>query len=715
MRRAPVSTELSIPATAPVSPSDALLLCRTLLGPDAPGDAPLDERVQQRWQTLIRHTAPGELDGFLTILGREAALLAESGVPLTTALRRAQSRTVELCLSALDQAPATAELETPLTLQREVVGAISKAYEHRYPQEGSTDTEKLLVARVARLAAVQKINSVVNSSLDLSDTLTQTVNVVAEVTHADVCSLFLYDETSNRLVLGATSGLNPAAVGSMSLEIGEGIAGTAAQEGRPVAIRDGWLDPRFKVVPDLQEEPYHGMLSVPIILFTVNKLIGVLTLQEKVVREFTEDEIAFTETVSGQIAIAIENARLYEMTDEKLREKVTQLSTLRHVTASLVSTVDRSEALDMIVQHAMTLTGADMSSIFELDAASQELKIVAHRGLSESYLNIRVQVGEGAIGLAVQSGQPIVIQDAHSDPRLQTVASWVAEEGYRAMCSVPLISHNNVLGGISVYTREQRHFSDDEVELLAAFANDAALAMDKARLYEEMERQNEEMERQSTTKSLLLQELNHRVKNNLQMMASLMRLQLRRVRAPEVQETLAIAQSRIESLGAVHDLLAEENTAPTAEQLTTVQGVAKKVADIALNTMAQQHQRVSLNVEAGEFPLGQRHATLLGLVLNELVCNALTHGLKQRAEGTVLIEAEEAGELLRVGVADDGVGLPEGFDLAQSNGLGMSIVKGLMEQIDGDFHMENVVSAGQPPPDEPAGARAIITFPKFPH
>ena len=708
MRRTPVPTELSIPATAPVSPSDALLLCRSLLGQDGPDAASLDERVQQRWQTLIRHTAPGELDGFLTILGREAALLAESGVPLTTALQHAQSRTVELCLGALDNAPAAAEMETPLTLQREVVGAIAKAYEHRYPQEGSTDTEKLLVARVARLAAVQKINSVVNSSLDLSDTLTQTVNVVAEVTHADVCSLFLYDETSNRLVLSATSGLNPAAVGSMSLEIGEGIAGTAAQEGRPIAIRDGWLDPRFKVVPDLQEEPYHGMLSVPIILFTVNKLIGVLTLQEKVVREFTEDEIAFTETVSGQIAIAIENARLYEMTDEKLREKVTQLSTLRHVTASLVSTVDRSEALDMIVQHAMTLTGADMSSIFELDTASQELKIVAHRGLSESYLNIRLQVGEGAIGLAVQSGQPIVVQDAHSDPRLRTVASWVAEEGYRAMCSVPLISHNNVLGGISVYTREQRRFSDDEVELLAAFANDAALAMDKARLYEEMERQ-------STTKSLLLQELNHRVKNNLQMMASLMRLQLRRVRASEVKETLALAQSRIESLGAVHDLLAEENTAPTAEQLTTVQGVVKKVADIALNTMAQQHQRVSLNVEAEEFPLGQRHATLLGLVLNELVCNALTHGLRQRVEGMILIEAEEADELLRVCVTDDGVGLPEGFNLAQSNGLGMSIVKGLMEQMDGDFHMENVALAGQSPPDKPAGARAIITFPKFPH
>ncbi len=708
MRRAPVSAELSIPAPAPVSPSDSLLFCRSLLGEDGPGDASVDGSVRQRWQALLRQTAPGEFGGLLATLGREAALLAESGVPLTTALRHAQTRAAELCLSALDNAPAAPEMEALLTLQREVVGAIAKAYEHRYPREGSTDTEKLLVARVARLAALQKINSAVNSSLDLGDTLTQTVNVVAEVTHTDVCSIFLYDETSNRLVLGATSGLNPDAVGSISLGIGEGIAGTAAQEGRPIAIQDGWLDPRFKVVPGLQEEPYHGMLSVPIILFTVNKLIGVLTLQEKVVREFTEDEIAFTETVSGQIAIAIENARLYEMTDEKLREKVTQLSTLRHVTASLVSTVDRSEALDMIVQHAMTLTGADMSSIFELDAASQELKIVAHRGLSASYLNIRLRVGEGAIGLAVQSGQPIVVQDAHSDPRLRTVASWVAEEGYRAMCSVPLISHNDVLGGISVYTREQRRFNRDEVELLAAFANDAALAIDKARLYEEMERQ-------STTKSLLLQELNHRVKNNLQMMASLMRLQLRRVRAPEVKDVLALAQSRIESLGAVHDLLAEDNVGPTTEQLTTAQDVAKKVADIALNTMAQQHQRVSLNVAAEGFPLGQRHATLLGLVLNELVCNSLTHGLEQRAEGMVLIEAEEDGESLRVCVTDDGVGLPEGFDLTQSDGLGLSIVQGLVQQLDGDFRIENAAAAGRSTPGEQPGACAIITFPKFPH
>ena len=715
MRQAPLSAELSIPSPAPVSPSDSLRLCRSLLGQDGPGDESLDESVQQRWQTLIRHAVPGELDGLLATLGREAALLAENGVPLTTALRHAQSRTAELCLGALDNAPASAEMETLLTLQREVVGAIAKAYEHRYPREGSTDTEQLLVARVARLAALQKINSVVNSSLDLGDTLTQTVNVVAEVTHADVCSLFLYDETSNRLVLGATSGLNPAAVGSISLAVGEGVAGTAALEGRPVAIRDGWLDPRFKVVPGLQEEPYHGMLSVPIILFTVNKLIGVLTLQEKVAREFTEDEIAFTETVSGQIAIAIENARLYEMTDEKLREKVTQLSTLRHVTASLVSTVDRSAALDMIVQHAMTLTGADMSSIFELDAGSQELKIVAHRGLSESYLNIRLQVGEGAIGLAVQSGQPIVIQDAHADPRLQTVASWVAEEGYRSMCSVPLISHDNVLGGISVYTREQRRFSHEEVELLAAFANDAALAIDKARLYEEMERQKEETERQSTTKSLLLQELNHRVKNNLQMMASLMRLQLRRVRTPEVKEVLALAQSRIESLGAVHDLLAEDNEGPTTEQLTTVQDVAKKVADIALNTMAQQHQRVSLDVAAEGFPLGQRHATLLGLVLNELVCNALTHGLEQRDEGTVLIEAEEDGDSLRICVTDDGVGLPEDFDLAQANGLGLSIVRGLIQQLDGDFRLENAASDEQSTEGKQRGTCAIITFPKFPH
>ena len=622
-------------------------------------------------------------------------------MPLSTVLRRAQTHASELCLSALDSTPSAAEVDTLLALQREVVATIAEAYEHRYPREGSTETEKLLVARVARLAALQKINSVVNSSLDLGDTLAQTVGAVAEVTNADVCSLFLYEETSGRLVLSATSGLNPNAVGSISLGLGEGIAGTAAQDGRPVATRDGWRDPRFKFIPGLHEEPYHGMLSVPIILFTVNKLIGVLTIQEKAVREFTDDEIAFAETVAGQIAIAIENARLYEMTDEKLREKVEQLSTLRHVTASLVSAVDRSEVLDIIVQHAMTLTGADMSSIFELDAASQEMKIVAHRGLSESYLNIRVRVGEGAIGLAVQSGQPIVVQDARSDPRLRTVAKWVAEAGYQAMCSVPLISRNDVLGGISVYTREQRRFNHDEVELLATFANDAALAIDKARLYEEMGREH-------AAKSVLLQELNHRVKNNLQMMASLIRLQLRRVRAPGVKETLALMQSRIESLGAVHDLLAQDDVG-----LTTVQDVAKKVADIATATLAPRHQRVSIDVEAEGFPIGPNHAMLLGLVLNELVCNSLTHGLERRAEGTVLIEAEEDGDTLQVCVTDDGVGLPAGFNLAQDAGLGLSIIQRLIsEQLNGNFRIENAASARHAMRSKRAGACAIITLPR---
>ena len=132
-----------------------------------------------------------------------------------------------------------------------------------------------------------------------------------------------------------------------------------------------------------------------------------------------------------------------------------------------------------------------------------------------------------------------------------------------------------------------------------------------------------------------------------------------------MKETLALAQSRLESLGAVHDLLAEDDVG-----LTTVQDVAKKVADIALTTMAQRHQRVSLNVAAEGFPLGPKHATLLGLVLNELVCNSLTHGLEQRDEGTVLIVAEEDGDSLRVCVADDGVGLPEGFDLAQGKAWG---------------------------------------------
>src|SRR5437867_4501452 len=225
------------------------------------------------WHRLLRDATEDRFSQLLRAVRREAALLAERSAPLwnevgradplAKAVARAAARLATLATTApAGSQTARALQELPEPLLRELVAGYVDATR---PQG---ETERRLTTRVAELAALQKINSVVNSSLDLSQVLAQTVDVVAEVMHADVTAIFLYE--NGRLVLRATRGLNPAAVGQISLAIGEGITGWTAQFGKPVALADAWRDQRFAYLPALMEEPYHGWLSVPIILFRAN-------------------------------------------------------------------------------------------------------------------------------------------------------------------------------------------------------------------------------------------------------------------------------------------------------------------------------------------------------------------------------------------------------------------------------------------------------------
>jgi len=374
---------------------------------------------------------------------------------------------------------------------------------------------------------------------------------------------------------------------------------------------------------------------------------------------------------------------------------VQQLQALQRVTATLVSTLDMTEVLSTVARQAALITGTDMAGIFELDEERQTLKIVAHSNLSSQYLQVQLRVGEGAVGLAVQERKPIVVVDAQSDPRLRfsSAAKWVAEEGYRSMFSVPLISRNRVLGGISVYTRERHEFSQDQIALLFTFANDAAIAIENARLYQETLRGLE-------MKSTLLQEMHHRVKNNLQMMASLLRLQMRRTRSPEAARTLAETHSQIESLGAAHDLLSTESFGRT-----TVSEIARRVADIAVADLLPRDKRIEIDASGADVVVTSQSATLLALVLNELICNAILHGLEDRKHGRVLITARElaSGEAVEIEVRDDGAGLPRGFSLESTNSLGLSIIQRLVnEQLNGQFEIL---------PAEGGGTLARVTVP----
>ncbi len=197
------------------------------------------------------------------------------------------------------------------------------------------------------LDGLHRITRAANSTRSLATALQTVAETVADVMDADACSLFLFEPDENRLYLRATKGLNPNAVDGMSLTIGQGITGQAAQAGHPIVVDDVQRDSRFHVDPRLNEAHYGSMVAVPIILFAHqdgsprnDELLGVVTVQHVTTRAFTEEEVHFLEVVAGELAFFIVNTRRYEQTDERLRQKVRELMRLQQVTEALLQELD---------------------------------------------------------------------------------------------------------------------------------------------------------------------------------------------------------------------------------------------------------------------------------------------------------------------------------------------------------------------------------------
>ena len=523
-----------------------------------------------------------------------------------------------------------------------------------------------LASRKAELAALHSVNAAANSSLDERAILATVVQVVAEVTGAAVCSIYLL-QPPNTLVLAATKGLNPEAVGRATLAMGEGVTGWAARERRTLAVADIWRDPRSKYLPETAEEAFHSMVSVPIVNRSLDRLLGVLNVQTVEARDFEEDEVNFLEMVCGELALAIENARSYELTDRQLHRKVEELTGLRRVIAMVASSLEFQRVLDSIAEGAVTLAGADASAIVVVDGNREEARVAACYGIAQGHGRTG-GADEGPVGRALITGQPVVVADIAArrlGPGGDDVSLLL---GHHSMFVVPFQGPHHARGALCLYARTYRTWMREEVDLVAAFANEAALALENAALYEEAQRG-------LATKSVLLSELHHRVKNNLQTVASLLSLGHRHASAPEARQVLEESRARIQSIAAVHELLSQDDVG-----LTTVGEVARKVSEIAEPQSAAPNRHVRIVATGERIPLATQQATTLAIVLNELLANALRHAFGGRNGGSVKITHRLIGHTVEVSVSDDGNGLPPDFDLERDKGLGLSIVETLTQQ-----------------------------------
>jgi two-component sensor histidine kinase len=209
-------------------------------------------------------------------------------------------------------------------------------------------------------------------------------------------------------------------------------------------------------------------------------------------------------------------------------------------------------------------------------------------------------------------------------------------------------------------------------------------------------------EQELKIKTAMIQEIHHRVKNNLQTIAALLRLQARRTSTPEVAEQLRESIGRIISIAVVHEFLSHEETS-----VINIHEVSNRILAEVRNGVLDHSRPITLSLEGmRNFTLPAQQATSCALIINELVQNAVEHGFVGLPGGSIVVRLAEQGDSLYIEIQDDGRGLPHDFDAVHQGGLGLQIVRSLVhEDLKGEFELLSGAN-GQ-------GMRAAVSFPKW--
>jgi GAF domain-containing protein len=549
------------------------------------------------------------------------------------------------------------------------------------------DLQHQLNQKTAQLAALREIGRAINSAWELQTTLELITRKTAEVMGMDSCSIYLLDEAGEYLVLEATTGLAAESVGQARLRRGEGLTGWSAETGEPVGVADAARDPRFKYLPETEESIFQSLLAVPLV--NQGRVIGAMNVQTRTYYEYSSDEVELLSLIGDLAAGALEKAMLYE----RMQRQIAELSTLAEVSETVTSPLYLDEMLGLIVDMASRVMRAKACSLMLLDEERGELVLRANRSLSPAYRDKPpLKVGEGVAGRVVQTGQPVVVEDVRQDARYR-YAEVARREGLCSLLCVPLRVRERVIGVLNCYTGELHPFTPQEVGLFQTLANQTALAIENARL---------------VVNTAVVREMHHRVKNNLQTIAMLLRLQLGEGDRIDAREALRESINRILSIAAVHEVLSERGF-----RLVDVKRVLEQVAQNRLYT----HEGLQVEVRGDEITLPSRSATALTLAVNELIQNALKHAFVGREEGRVTVTLHQRPPGFKIEVRDDGVGLspeeppagdrldPTGSQAGDSRrSLGLQIVETLVGQdLGGELRVER---GGQ-------GTRATIVVPSL--
>ena len=366
---------------------------------------------------------------------------------------------------------------------------------------------------------------------------------------------------------------------------------------------------------------------------------------------------------------------------EQLAQKTAQLAAVREISQAIAQAQDLATTLDLITKRTTELMAVDSCSIYLYNPERDALLLEASTGLNqESIGQMRLPWGIGLTGWAAKHGELVAVTDAKSDPRFYHVLG-SGEGRFASLMAMPLITSGRIIGAANVQTTESHPFTEDEIELFRFITELAATALEKAKMIH----------------AAVVQEIHHRVKNNLQTMAMLLRLQVAQADHLTPKDILHETINRVLSIATVHEILAQDQHTHVYLKLLVQQVSQLIAANMTINS------QVHVSVEGDDCRLPSQVATNLALVTNELIQNSLEHSLAYQKQGWIKVQLDVMADELCLSVTDNGRGLPVEFSLETDRSLGLDLVYTMItEDLEGTFTLK-------PAPDQ--GTKATICVP----
>ncbi len=326
-----------------------------------------------------------------------------------------------------------------------------------------------------------EVADVVNTTLDLDTTLRRVAELVRKVIDYEIFAILLLHEKTQELRFRFSVGYPQEFVERTRIKVGEGVTGIAAQRREAILVGDVLNEPQYiSAVAAARSE-----LAVPLIV--KNRVIGVLDLESHQPNAFTEEHKRLLTLIGSRMAVGIENARLYTRTKRQARTLVL----LNEIAQELTSILNLDELLKRIAELLRKLIDYQMFSILLLDSTGTRLQHRFSQKFEEKIqLKHEVLTGVGIVGEAAESKQAVLAADVSKDPRYRMV-----NPETRSELAVPLIYKDKVIGVLDLEHTRRNFFTDDHQRTVTTLAAQVAIAIENARLYEEIAKQESRLDR----------------------------------------------------------------------------------------------------------------------------------------------------------------------------------------------------------------------------